>query len=397
MEYLTVRETAKKWNLSVRMVQQFCTAGRIPGAQKFGNSWAIPADAEKPQDPRSVRKQARPPAPSLLDSAGLMPLMNTPFQPGSCLAAVEAMEEGPQRDIAQAEYYYFTGQPEQAARAASAYLTSPDAGARLSACLIYAYANLSLHQIQHARFALDEVQMFLTEGAEQTPQRKAAAAFVAATSAVLLHLPLPESLPSIREFLPLLPPGLRAFALYVQAHYLYLKHNYAQSIGIVETALTMGAGQYPIPAIYLHLMAVMDYMRLKNTEPAQGHLLAAWEIARPDDLLEGFGEHHGLLGAMLEAVIKPRWPENFKRMIDITCRFSEGWRDIHNPDTGQQVAGNLTTTEFAVAMLVAQDWTAEEIAAHMSVSASTIKRHQAQIRKKLRVKNRQELAAYMLP
>ena len=81
MEYLTVRETARKWNLSDRMVQQFCTAGRIPGAQKFGNSWAIPADAEKPRDPRSVRKQARPPAPSLLDSACLMPLMNTPFQP----------------------------------------------------------------------------------------------------------------------------------------------------------------------------------------------------------------------------------------------------------------------------------------------------------------------------
>ena len=84
------------------------------------------------------------------------------------------------------------------------------------------------------------------------------------------------------------------------------------------------------------------------------------------------------------------------RMIDITCRFSDGWRYIHNPDTGQQVAGNLTTTEFAVAMLVAQGWTAEEIAAHMSVSVSTIKRHQARIRQKLGVKNRQELAAYML-
>ena len=52
MEYLTVRETAEKWKISPRMVQQFCTAGRIPGAQKFGTAWAIPAAAEKPQDPR---------------------------------------------------------------------------------------------------------------------------------------------------------------------------------------------------------------------------------------------------------------------------------------------------------------------------------------------------------
>lgn len=397
MEYLTVLETARKWDLSPRMVQHHCTAGHIPGAQKFGKSWAIPADAEKPQGVQPAQKQEETAAAGVLDHAVLMPLMNTPFQPGKCLAAVETMEEGPRRDIAQAEYYYFTGQPEQAARAAGAYLTSSDTGARLSACLIYAYANLPLRQIQHARFALDEIQKFLAAGAERAPHLQAAGAFMAATSAVLLHLPLPRALPANREFLQLLPTGLRAFALYVQAHYLYLKHNYAQSIGVVETALTMGAEQYPIPAIYLHLMAVMDYMRLKKTQPAQEHLLAAWEIARPDDLLEGFGEHHGLLGAMLEAVIKPRWPEDFKRMIDITYPFSEGWRDIHNPDTGQQVADNLTTTEFVVAMLMVQDWTCEEIASHMGVSASTVRRHQAQIKKKLQVKNRHELMGYMLP
>ena len=118
--------------------------------------------------------------------------------------------------------------------------------------------------------------------------------------------PCPGRCPLTESFYTRCPRACGAFALYVQAHYLYLKENYTQSIGIVETALTMGAGQYPIPAIYLHLMAVMDYMRLKKTEPAQEHLLAAWKIARPDDLLEGFGEHHGLLGAMLEAVIKSR-------------------------------------------------------------------------------------------
>ena len=57
MEYITVRETAEKWSLSDRMVQQFCIDGRIPGAQKFGKSWAIPMEAEKPQDPRVARRQ----------------------------------------------------------------------------------------------------------------------------------------------------------------------------------------------------------------------------------------------------------------------------------------------------------------------------------------------------
>ena len=36
MEYLTVREPAKKWNISPRLMQQFCIDSRIPGARKFG-------------------------------------------------------------------------------------------------------------------------------------------------------------------------------------------------------------------------------------------------------------------------------------------------------------------------------------------------------------------------
>ena len=236
----------------------------------------------------------------------------------------------------------------------------------------------------------------MSAGAETAPHLRAAGAFVAATSAVLLHLPLPRSLPSVKEFLPLLPPGLRAFALYVQAHHLYLKKNYTQSIGAAEATLSMGAEAYPIPAIYLHLIAVMDYMRLKKTDLAQEHLLAAWKIARPDDLIEGFGEHHGLLGGMLEAVIKPEWPEDFKRIIAITYRFSAGWRKVHNPETGHDVADDLTTTEFAASMLAARGWTNQEIADHMHISPNTVKRYISTAMEKLHIRHRQELKQFML-
>ena len=401
MKSLTVRQAAEKWGLSPRTVQQLCTQGRIPGAQKFGKAWAIPADAQKPGGPRRVRLQ-EPPAPAQpspgrsLSGGILMPLMNTPFLPGHCQEAVEAMEAGPQRDIALAEYHYFSGQPEQAVLEVEPYLTSPHMGARLSACLLYAYANLSLGRIQQARFALQALNTALAAAGAQSPQLQAAPAFVAAAGAVLLHLPLPQGMPDIQGFLPLLPPGLRAFALYVYAHYLYLQGEYGQSMGIVEATLSMGAERYPIPAIYLHLVAVMDAMSLKQTERARAHLLAAWDLARPDDLIEGLGEHHGLLGGMLEAVIKPGWPEDFKRIIDITYRFSAGWRKVHNPETGHDVADDLTTTEFAVCMLAARGWTNEEIGKHMHISPNTVKRHLSSAMGKLGIDHRHDLKPYML-
>lgn len=398
MDYLTVRQTAEKWNLSVRMVQQFCSQGRIPGAQKFGKSWAIPADAEKPKDPRLEQRPIPEvlPGSGLLDRTNLMPLMNTPFQPGQCLAAVRSMTKGVQRDIALAEYNYFSGKPEEAARKAAAYLTSKDMGARLSACLIYAYANLSIGEIRLAKFALGELNAALIAAGKQSPQFQAASAFVAAAGAVLLHLPLPKGLQATENFLPLLPMGLRAFALYVQAHYLYLKKDYGHSAGTVEATLAMGAERYPIPAIYLHLVAVMDYMSLRQTEMAKAHLLSAWALARPDDLIEGLGEHHGLLGGMLEAVIKPEWPEDFKRIIAITYRFSAGWRKVHNPETGHDVADDLTTTEFAASMLAARGWTNQEIADHMHISPNTVKRYISTAMEKLHIRHRQELKQFML-
>ena len=50
--YLTIQQTAEKWNIHARRVQRMCYDGEIPGVFKFGRSWAIPADAEKPIDRR---------------------------------------------------------------------------------------------------------------------------------------------------------------------------------------------------------------------------------------------------------------------------------------------------------------------------------------------------------
>ena len=46
MEYLSASEMGKRWNLSRRRVSVLCSEGRIPGAQKIGGNWMIPADAE---------------------------------------------------------------------------------------------------------------------------------------------------------------------------------------------------------------------------------------------------------------------------------------------------------------------------------------------------------------
>ncbi|MCR5586379.1 MAG: helix-turn-helix domain-containing protein [Lachnospiraceae bacterium] len=50
--YMTIKEAAALWGLSVRRVNVLCNEGRIDGVTKFGSSWAIPIEAGKPKDKR---------------------------------------------------------------------------------------------------------------------------------------------------------------------------------------------------------------------------------------------------------------------------------------------------------------------------------------------------------
>ena len=50
--FMTVKEAAKKWNVSERQVQILCKNGRIKGVERIGRSWIIPENIEKPADER---------------------------------------------------------------------------------------------------------------------------------------------------------------------------------------------------------------------------------------------------------------------------------------------------------------------------------------------------------
>ena len=52
MEYMTIKEAARRWNVSERRIQMLCRNNRISGAEKFGRDWAIPEDTQKPADRR---------------------------------------------------------------------------------------------------------------------------------------------------------------------------------------------------------------------------------------------------------------------------------------------------------------------------------------------------------
>lgn len=385
MKYETVKEAAERLGITARTVQKWAAAGKIPGALKAGRDWQIPVQKED----RTEKSICRPHNP--------MPLLNSAFPLGQCARFIEKMEDEDERNIAWAEYYYFSGQAEKAAETVELYLNSPDSALRYSAAWIYAFSNLTCDKIALTQYAIGIIKKDLQEqaGEEGLPEQRAIRVFTYTAATVLLHLTLGNVEP-LEGYLKYLPGGLKVFGGYVMAHKAYLEKNYERTLAIADMTLALSDAVYPIPATYIYNIEAMAMMNLMRVEEAKEYFMKAWEYARQDQLIEVFAEHHGLLQGMVEVCLKEKEPEAFQKITDIVYKFSAGWRKVHKIAEHREIADNLSTTEFTVAMLYNRKWTIKEIAHHMKVSERTVKKHLDVIYDKLNIHSRQGLEQYML-
>ena len=326
-----------------------------------------------------------------------MPIMNSAYPVGKCREFIEMIPDEDVRAIAWGEYYYYSGQADLAAKAMEPYQNCADPELRYSANLVRFFACFSRGDIQEAMCAFERMQADLQNDLkrESSPAVRAIGAFAVTASSLLLHLPVPADV-DLKRCISFLPDGMKLWACYMLAHKMYLEKNYDGSLAIAELALAMHLQIYPVAAIYMHLVIIMNLMSLRRVNEARQYIEQAWALAQPDGLIEPFGEHHGLLQGMIERFFQKDHPETYESIIAITYSFSSGWRKIHRLISKEEVADNLTTTEFSIAMLYNRGWTAKEIAAYMALSPRTITNTIQIIYQKLGISSRRELGQFML-
>lgn len=400
-EYETAQETAARLGVTVRAVQKWASNGRIPGAVKSGRSWKIPKGTDvlesvpEPYDeniPNELYDVYR-----IAPFRVALPLMNSSYPVGRCLEYINSIPDHDDRQIALGEYYFYCGRPEEATKVLEPYLNSHDPSLRYSANLIAVFANLSIGHVHVTRFAGHNLKEQLKAGLRTgaPAHLHAIGIFTATAASVLFHTPL-RDLPPLEDHLKYLSGGVKLCACYVLAHQAYLEKDYAGQLAIAELGIAMSPREFPIPLIYTHLVAAMALVNLRRVGEARMHLSKAWELAEPDGILEPFGQHHGLLGGMIEVFFKKDHPKAFRKITDITYAFSAGWRKIHNAENDRDVADHLSTLEFTIAMLFSRGWSYKEIAAQLEISERNVSDHVADIYVKLGVNNRTALAQFML-
>jgi hypothetical protein len=59
MDWITAKQAAQEWGITVRRVQVLCDKGQVKGAAKLGDIWVIPKGTQKPIDGRTKAGKQR--------------------------------------------------------------------------------------------------------------------------------------------------------------------------------------------------------------------------------------------------------------------------------------------------------------------------------------------------
>ena len=427
MEFELAQAAAERLGVGVRTIQKWAKEGKLPGAIKVGRDWQIPIGVAGPNDTTQAANN---------DAITLrmpMPLLNSAFPIGGCLQYIENMTDPDDRNLALAEYYFYNGHAETAAKISGSLLEHTDPMIKYSADFINGMANVSCNHMHLARFAINMMKehliatraehvipqedrqkdSFYTKkdeydqadkilkvdrsnlGEEQISELKALGVFTVLAGKVLFQFPAPE-IPNIQEKICYLPEGYRLFACYLLANKAYAEKDYGRCLGIADTALVITHKTYPIAEIFIHLIAAVALMSMMKIEEAKKRFSKAWDMARPDHLLEPFVVHHAMLHGLIEVMLKKDYPAEYQQIVDAAHHFRIGWVKIHSPNLDHDGSNSLTTTEFTIAKLYNRGWTVKEIAFHMDMSERTVNNRIQVIYAKLGITSKKELMQFML-
>lgn len=386
MDYISTREAAARWDVSLRYVQRLLQENRIPNAKKHSGAWLIPADAEKPIDPRIARKLGR-------DRPQYTFFTSTPLPKGDPDAAPETLPAR-YRDLAAADTAYRRGDTEPAKE----YWRRTD---RWDETKLSAASLATAAAISSGDYALYyEIDGYLRGciAEAQSDEERALLSLPGTLAAVGMGAPdmTPEWLK--RCDLSLFPPELTPFLLY-----LYMLHlrNIGELTGLLYTAKTARAlcaetNTFTWLDLHFTLLCATASVGLEDEAQTERYLSEALELGMPCGFVMPFADSLGVYGGLLERLIARRYPRRLASVTELWSRSFKNWMDFHNEFTKENITTILTAQEYQVARCIVFGATCAQTAARMELSVGRVKNILSDIYGKLYIQKRQQLRHFIL-
>ncbi|HWP79094.1 MAG TPA: helix-turn-helix domain-containing protein [Candidatus Acidoferrum sp.] len=390
MEYSTVAETAEKWGVTARQVQRLLAEGRIPQAKKYGRSWMLPADAEKPGDARRERNAPALEDPLSADLLRLLEVAMTPLPHRNPDAILKTVKEDSVRRQFEAELAYLRGDFARVMRCFGE--TDGDGAAKLRGAPVAVAAAVSLGDYP----AYLNIESYLKDCVKAGKGGLISVFAELALASVYVSASAPKMVPGwLKEgdFGAFPPQLLPQYLHYLRTKYFLCVGRYETALAVAQTALAFGDAQKGTshPDIYLRVGCALACHLLGREEEAKRVLLGAMRTALPHGFITPFAETVSDFGGLIEECVMLTYPACHDPLIDQWQRTVKNWVSFHNRFTQDNLSMILSRREFYLAQLVARRVPYAEIAAKYGISVGRLKNIMLEIYEKLCISGRDEL------
>lgn len=404
---LTVKQTAEKWGITVRRVQDYCKNGRIAGAERFGTSWMIPDDAVQPIDMRKKATYDRLAIEPLIRKTPFLDMTDLYTVPGSAEESARALETHPEAKLLfESEIAYSRGDIDKVYRNANIILnTHSGFYAVLSGGML-----LGLCAIWCGDIALwEKAKKHICEAsANDEVHRDIISLSLAALDSTIYDISSFPDWFKIGNFESLHPDALPAAKVF------YINYLYVAGLAIATKQYELSgvegltllkllpntiepmisdamASKTVVCEIYLRLMCAIAYHNINENERAVYHIDKAIKLALPDRLFGILVEHRKYLDTLLDERMSLLAPEYFELFKQLHSKFSIGWSSLSGTIRNKKISTNLTMREREVAKLAAFGMSNTEIADSLHISLAAVKQTIRTVFQKSGVNKRNEL------
>lgn len=389
MQRITAQHASEKWGISLRRVQDLCRSGKIPGAERFGTHWMLPADAVRPVDGR--RKESREEAGQTLLMPRRSPMLSMTdlYHTPGCADKVSRSLKDPQaRALFDAGVAYARGEIDVVYDYAQYFLSKHTgvfavSGATMLLCLCAIWRG-DIHMWNEAKRHISEAPC-----RNDTDREVLSLVLAAADSSVFDQRAYPEWFEGGR--FEVLPADCHPMAKVFFAKLLYMaafgvatrqyEMEGIQGLGLmrvisctIEPMIAQAVVDHTvIPEIYLRLLCATAYHNSGKADLAREHVDRAIALALPDRLYGILAVNWRLLDHLLEERLTLADPVAARETKELFRIFSAGQEVLRSKIQLRTVSVHLTDRERNIAKLVAFGMTNKRIAEKLGISDSTVK------------------------
>jgi len=402
MDYITVAEIAAKWGVNIRQVQRLIAANRIPGVKQYGKTFVIPADAEKPADPRKGRiergepyhinrnKPQKPLSRELEEVFAALPVHLPLDDPDAALNMVSDHL----RVIPETRIAYLRGDHEYVIRRYNE-IEGSDAVKLVVSCAAIAAA-VSLEDYP----CFLEVENWLKGIVKASTSQTVTACAELALANAYMGAGAPDMVSDwLKDWdFAALPELLRRSAAYICTLYLRWQKKYEIMLAAAQASLVFCVSEHGLiseEANFKILCANACYA-LDRPNDAERYLLSAMAKTLPLGFITPFAEYLPVFGGLLERLLHREFPSYYNAVIEQSKRTIKNWLTFHNRFTKDNITLILSLREYAIALLLTRRTSRSKIAKQYHIADSTLNNIIETIYEKLGVSGRDDLNEFII-